>query len=44
MLIDWQRFHGENCREPSSQLSSCNACLSWRKGFVDDQAAASTWV
>ena len=41
VIIDWQRFHTENCREPLSQLSSCNTCLGWRRGFDDEQAAAT---
>jgi hypothetical protein len=44
VIIDWQRFHAENCRE-SSQFSSCNACLGWRRGFERDAtAAAAAWV
>jgi hypothetical protein len=47
VIIDWQRFHTENCRE-HSQYSSCDACLGWRRGFEraggGGAAAAAAWV
>jgi len=44
VIIDWQRFHAENCRE-HSQFSSCDACLGWRRGFERaGGGAAAAWV
>jgi hypothetical protein len=45
VIIDWQRFHAENCRE-HSQFSSCDACLGWRRGFerAEGGGAAAGWV
>jgi hypothetical protein len=47
VIIDWQRFHTENCRE-HSQFSSCDAYLGWRRGFEraggGAAAAAAAWV
>jgi hypothetical protein len=45
VIIDWQRFHAENCRQ-HSQFSSCDACLGWRRGFerAGGGGAAAGWV
>lgn len=34
VIIDWVRFHGENCRE-DIDIAECAWCIGWRRGFEE---------